>query len=716
MVALARNHVSDVGPFCDGAPPSTRSDSPPITLNNAVFRKHHPLNILTAEPLQPVPQLLRHLSASTTGALTPEDDEGSVEYKWRLTNIAATRLEHLKTQMSFRVSEGNGQCFYEIGVADNGVQRGLEDGDFEASVETVQQMAKSLELECQMVCERVVSLPGQPRLRCAEIHVSRPSLSQPDLRIAFCGSSDSGKSTLVSVLVNGSLDDGTGTMRQSVFNHKHEMTSGQTSSVSRRVLGFDEDGHVTNYGDTEDETKPPSSNSPSVRHAHMAQRCVKLVTLMDIAGDGRFSKSALLGITSRMPGYAFVCVAADRVSQDLDRYMSLCVTLRVPCMLLVTKADLMCEFELDDVLLELSVTLKERFDMDMTSVTCDDDTLTAATTLGQFAQQQAIMIAAAISTRRSPPRDENNAATATTTPTVSPSLSAATPRQTNVPVVVVSSVSGHGIAMLKRLLHAMPTPSVSSVACPPLADPMSPTSEQLAKKHAVEMLVESCIHVPGVGPVLCGTVARGTIAVKDELCLGPDKRGRFQCVTVESIHINGSHTTSAVAGVDASLAVSPSASQANGGVSADSCHFLSEAAAWNRRGLVLTDARTASACRVCADFEMEVEPLMAAGVADSSCAALQHCIAAGQEPVAHCRNIRQTIRLVAVEPLHTPDDDVESVAASHKQYIRVQCRFLFYPEVLAVGSKVILRWGHEVRAIGVVSAIRTISPTPCSFP
>jgi GTPase len=69
---------------------------------------------------------------------------------------------------------------------------------------------------------------------------------------AVVGRVDSGKSTLVAVLTHGVdgrplKDNGRGTARMAVFRHKHEVRTGRTSSISRTVLGYDEDGRVINY-------------------------------------------------------------------------------------------------------------------------------------------------------------------------------------------------------------------------------------------------------------------------------------------------------------------------------------------------------------------------------------------------------------------------------------------------------------------------------------
>lgn len=51
--------------------------------------------------------------------LTPEKEEGNVEYK-RLISNCHNRFESLASQMKWRLIEGNGICYYYIGIEDNG--------------------------------------------------------------------------------------------------------------------------------------------------------------------------------------------------------------------------------------------------------------------------------------------------------------------------------------------------------------------------------------------------------------------------------------------------------------------------------------------------------------------------------------------------------------------------------------------------------------------
>lgn len=52
----------------------------------------------------------------------PEPQFGNIEYKLKLINPSKQRLDHLVTQLNWRLKEGNGEALYEIGVADTGRQ------------------------------------------------------------------------------------------------------------------------------------------------------------------------------------------------------------------------------------------------------------------------------------------------------------------------------------------------------------------------------------------------------------------------------------------------------------------------------------------------------------------------------------------------------------------------------------------------------------------
>jgi len=67
-----------------------------------------------------------------------------------------------------------------------------------------------------------------------------------NVRIAVAGNVDAGKSTTIGVLSQGVHDDGDGLARQIMFNHKHEMQTGRTSSIGMEIMGFDSQGNLMN--------------------------------------------------------------------------------------------------------------------------------------------------------------------------------------------------------------------------------------------------------------------------------------------------------------------------------------------------------------------------------------------------------------------------------------------------------------------------------------
>ena len=65
-----------------------------------------------------------------------------MEYKLHLVEPSEVRLEHLTTQMKWRMEEGGGEATYRVGVTDNGEIVGLEPKALQKSLHTLSRMAK----------------------------------------------------------------------------------------------------------------------------------------------------------------------------------------------------------------------------------------------------------------------------------------------------------------------------------------------------------------------------------------------------------------------------------------------------------------------------------------------------------------------------------------------------------------------------------------------
>lgn len=75
--------------------------------------------------------------------LPPENDLGNVEYKSQLVGPTESRLQHLATQMRWRLAEGDGQAVYELGVLDDGEMQGLNPHDLAETMKSMHKMAVS---------------------------------------------------------------------------------------------------------------------------------------------------------------------------------------------------------------------------------------------------------------------------------------------------------------------------------------------------------------------------------------------------------------------------------------------------------------------------------------------------------------------------------------------------------------------------------------------
>lgn len=113
---------------------------------------------------------------SDSHRLPPEPQNGNIEYKLKLINPSKQRLDHLVTQMKWRLNEGDGECFYQIGVSDNGFLHGLNDIDMESSMSTLKLMAAQIGA-CVQVLKRKILPNGRT---CCEVLVRKISDTKCD--------------------------------------------------------------------------------------------------------------------------------------------------------------------------------------------------------------------------------------------------------------------------------------------------------------------------------------------------------------------------------------------------------------------------------------------------------------------------------------------------------------------------------------------------------
>lgn len=122
-----------------------------------------PWDSLISNPPSPSPTARSQATPSPLAAeliprLVPEADDGNVEYKLQLLSPSPARFARLVTQLKWRLLEGGGQAYYELGVADSGALVGLPRAELEQSLETLEMMAG--EIGASVIVVKEIEVPA----------------------------------------------------------------------------------------------------------------------------------------------------------------------------------------------------------------------------------------------------------------------------------------------------------------------------------------------------------------------------------------------------------------------------------------------------------------------------------------------------------------------------------------------------------------------------
>ncbi|KAG0358964.1 GTP binding protein [Gamsiella multidivaricata] len=596
--------------------------------------------------------------ANHQGSLPPEVDiEGNIEYKLKLIATAPDRFEHLVTQL--KLSEGNGSAIYEIGVADDGSFVGLSPQDMEASLQTLHRMADFLKADVTIL--RRVSVKstqqndpsqpengpeafGSPRTEPEYLVVEAKVTSRLvdehhflEIRVALVGGPDAGKSTLLGRLAHGIADNGRGKARLNLLRHRHEISTGRTSSISHEIMGFTAAGETVNYSTT---------NISSWQQ--VCESSAKVVTLLDTCGHPRFLKTTISGLTGHSPDYA--CLVVDSrvggVNEMTKEHLALAVALGLPTFVTVTKMDVATRDQLRATVTALMALIRNTGPSCLPSVSGDF----GAPLSSPQAQQSG--------------KDGGEQALQSFVPAIvhnEKDLEAAVRRfsdltiiqETNsvaIPILLLSSVTGENVRLLERFLFLLPKPSL---------DVHGGSYSQEPACYQIEEIY----NIPDIGTVVGGFLHAGRIEVytpgptvknADEsqeagnsnnntpntrLYLGPvDRDGSFIPVIVKSIHRQRMSMRSIDSGHTATLAIEGSGL----------------GLAKVRRGMVVLESDTDPRGICCQKFEAVIQVLAHDGL-----------FGVGFQGMIHCGSVHQNAKVMKIELLPGPGQagEVDSMAA-----------------------------------------------------
>ncbi len=301
----------------------------------------------------------------------------------------------------------------------------------------------------------------------------------------------------------------------SLLKHRHEISSGVTSSIVTEVIGYPKHSNAI-----------VNCSMPDIKSwADIHAACVvgRIVSLSDTAGHPRFRRTTIRGLVALKPHWTLCCVAADDhgdvaasdqtspSASDVSRtssprlpvqaHLELCLTLDIPIIVVITK-------------------------MDTASTMSLRKTLNCILTMLKTARRQPIVLASSAQAT-----SESGPSHCLTLHDIEESrrvLTPGSPRQTAiVPIVLTSALTGRGIGTLHALLREIPIIRSNDTGSLPPRAPTSISSQTVFNidevfgasssdtitlhdgRHALE------------GFILSGYTSNGILTVGDELLLGP---------------------------------------------------------------------------------------------------------------------------------------------------------------------------------------------------
>lgn len=540
--------------------------------------------------------------------------------------------------------------------------------------------------------------------------------SPPEVRVAVLGNVDSGKSTLIGVLISGNKDNGRGLARKQVFTHRHEDETGRTSAVSMHIMGFDKEQTAVYQAVAASATAEKKNKG----WAEVVNHSASIVSFIDLAGHEKYLKTTIAGLTGSYPDYALVLVnSLAGIMKMTKEHLGVVLALELPVCVVVTKVD-MCppnvlkrtKVQLFKILKsgaagrKMPIHVREQADVktvldsqvanfsnhvvpviEVSSVSGEGLDLLLAYTAGLRPGRHMHLLGKAL---MQPPvaadfKDDEDVKEEA----VGPAGAAAGAVDDAVPTATAGAARGSGDAGVGG-----PNSAAHAVAEGPATGPLGLAAEP------AEFQIDHTFQVPGTGLVVSGTLTHGTVNTNDHLWLGPiGSHGEFVEVLIRTIHAKRlpvDVATTADGCAAYCFAIRPL--QSKGKKEALKRTRI-------RRGMVLLQGSSAAEVNArasCRSFEAEVM-------------VLHHhsTIKQDYQAVVHMGDVRQTavIERIALIDANTGEAATDSEAALRTgDRARIVFRFLFKPEYVRGGCVFLFREGSTkgvgrvVRSLGAEEA------------
>jgi len=243
----------------------------------------------------------------------------------KFVNPCSETMKKYQEQMNLKLHDGYGEARYIIGLGENQNLIGLKKDHMLSSLKNICLLASGL-----LADVLVLHFENGSHGKIAHLLIRSTIHDEitPDIKILLLGDSQSGKSTLIGVLTSKQLDDGNGLSRTLVHCHKHEIISGETSSLNIHMIAIENNGNILALKNSDERVWSKSIASGA-----------KVFSFFDVN-----KKNVLSTMSSTHPDYAILVISAIQgMTKTSEEHMRLAITMDIPLIITLTHTDLVSE-------------------------------------------------------------------------------------------------------------------------------------------------------------------------------------------------------------------------------------------------------------------------------------------------------------------------------------------------------------------------------------
>jgi hypothetical protein len=253
--------------------------------------------------------IINKLLNDDKSGLIEENDDGNIEYKWKLDSKNPLTLKKLSSQLLWRLNEGKELCgiyeaHYVLGVFDNGNLGMLSLDELNKTIDIFKSVIDKVSVE---ITNSSIENINNSYIYCATIRHKPIDKKINEINIMFCGTEQVGKSSIISHICYSNKDNGNGAIRDYVMTHEHEKITGSTMCINKQIIGI-KNNKLLNY-------------NYSQNWEEIVKISDKIINIYDTPGNKKYLKTILKALRTYMIDVLFIVCNNNLDNLDnLDKY------------------------------------------------------------------------------------------------------------------------------------------------------------------------------------------------------------------------------------------------------------------------------------------------------------------------------------------------------------------------------------------------------------